>query len=221
MYNTSTHYRFGKSTPIFTAFALTLLLLLATSQFAFAANPPEPTYGTATVDGDITDWDLDEDWFADMLRAQGQGGQTDVLSKLYVRYDLSSGTLYVLVLVEPGYAGLKQNGEAWVKIDGDKAVDGALDSKFGNPQFAWIEAGYDGNSNHVKGYEASFLLPQGEYTLNVHLNVQGATGGSDTSGVLKAGIDLFILPETLIGTTLIAVIGAAAVFYVVKRSKTK
>lgn len=218
MYNTSTHYQFGKGKPIFAAFALAPLLLLATSQFAFAANPPEPTYGSATVDGNIGEWDLTEDLFANMLRAQGQGGQTDVLSKLYLRYNTSTSTLYVLVLTE-GYPGEKVGDEAWVKIDSVKAVDGDLAGQHNNRQFVWIGEGYDGNNSHVKGFEASFNLSPGQYLINVHLNVYEG-GESQTSGTLHAGIQL-VVPETLIGTTLIAVIGAAAVFYVVKRSKTK
>jgi len=54
------------------------------SAMAMAA-PPQPTYGVANVDGNIGEWDLANDFFANMYRA----GKTDkeIESKLYLRYD--------------------------------------------------------------------------------------------------------------------------------------
>jgi hypothetical protein len=190
--------------------AIMLLILLGSSSFAFAAAP-DPTYASAVVDGNPGEWDLTADFFADMYRA----GKEDkvVQSKLYLRYDLSSSTLYVLVLTEDGYPGLKESDEAWVKIDGSKMVDGTY------PDFKWVGINFDG-LDHVQGFEASFILPKGTYTLDVHINVM-SEDHSETSRTLKAGLNLLVVPETLIGTTLISVLGAGAVFMGLKRHKSK
>jgi hypothetical protein len=63
---------------------LLFVLGLSTAAFVLAANPPEPTYDTATVDGNESEWSLANDFFADMYRA---GDPTKkVESKLYLRY---------------------------------------------------------------------------------------------------------------------------------------
>ena len=173
------------------------------------ATPPYPTTpATATVDGNPGEWDLTNDFFADMYRA----GTSDkvVQSKLYLRYDPATDTLYVLVLAEPAYPGLREADEAWVKIDGAKKVDGTY------ADFAWVELNPP-ETDYVKGYEASFTLPEGSYMLDVHLNVYG-DGQSQTSRTLKANIPLFVVPEGPIIALIIASITAFGL-YTYKRKK--
>ena len=78
-----------------------LVLLVAQFTIALAANPPEPTYGTAVVDGDISEWDLTDDYFAAM--GEGFDPVTKHASDLYLRYDCSTQTLYELVTTVDGY----------------------------------------------------------------------------------------------------------------------
>lgn len=60
--------------------ALTIAMVAVISSASAAA--PEPNYGSGiVVDGVYSDWDLTNDYFADMIRAGGEGGQTTVLSK--------------------------------------------------------------------------------------------------------------------------------------------
>jgi hypothetical protein len=98
---------------------LIALLLIASIAFslplASSANPPEPTYGTATVDGNPDEWDLNSDFFTNMYRA---GDSTKPLeSKAYLRYDCSTQTLYVLVLTEPNVPAIVSAEDAWAAIN--------------------------------------------------------------------------------------------------------
>lgn len=72
-----------------------LLLLAAGAVRTGAATPPEPTYGSAVVDGSSAEW-VAGDFFADMYRAGNPNFA--VMSKLYVRYECSTNVLFVLVL---------------------------------------------------------------------------------------------------------------------------
>ena len=100
---------------VLTAVLLLLLALFVPS--VGAANPPEPTYGTATIDGAIGEWDLDEDFFAVMWLAGDPNKKPapQILSRLYLRYDCGAEVLNVLVLVEPGQQGLRDQLLAWIK----------------------------------------------------------------------------------------------------------
>jgi hypothetical protein len=159
-----------------------------------AAAPPEPTYATANVNGDTSEWNLTNDLFSHMHRA-GKADK-DVLGNAYLRYDTTTGTLYVLVLNNPGVTGIDSDDDAWVKIDGAKMVDGSYGDD-GNPaDFQWVE-----NSNgDIIGYEASFSLAPGEYSIVIHLNVDdGVENDAQTSSTLKTGTPLFVVPESGIG----------------------
>ena len=57
-----------KATRFITLLIL-LTLVLTSFSLATAANPPIPSPGTATVDGDYSEWDLSNDYFA----AMGEG----------------------------------------------------------------------------------------------------------------------------------------------------
>ena len=80
--------------------------------------PPSPSYGIAVVDGEPGEWNLEADFFTNMYRAGNTNKPLE--SKAYLRYDCTSHTLFVLVLVEPGVAGIHdpQGGSAtsWVAI---------------------------------------------------------------------------------------------------------
>ena len=169
-------------------------LLLVPAMSALAANPPQPTYDTAVVDGDYGEWDLAEDGSGDFFAYMYRAGNVNMAieSKLYLRYDCSTETMYALVLAVEGMPILVEPlDNAFAKIDGSKVVDG------NSASFAWIGQGFDGNNGHAQGWEASFALgPQASYILNVHSNVF-ADGESQTSAVEDRAIDLtiFCAPE--------------------------
>ena len=146
----------------------------------------QPTYASMIVDGDPGEWDLTNDFFADMYPA---GDPTkDVLSKLYLRYDCDSNTLGALILAQSGHttdvdAG---NDEHFIKLNGSKALDANQSPPDGAPppDFAWIGLSPDGKT--AAGWEASVALVPGEYDLNVHSNVDDL----QTSQVEGMGIQL-------------------------------
>ncbi|MGQ9600086.1 MAG: hypothetical protein ACUVWZ_11800 [Anaerolineae bacterium] len=180
---------------------LAALLLFVPPAFVSAANPiieayPNPTYVRAFVDGDPSEWDLTNDFFANMYLAANPA--KPVLSKLYVRYDCRAGTLYVLVLAEPGHLIDVDSGTGnhFVKLGNtNKLVDAAAGNDGTPPDFAYINLSGDGAT--ADGWEASAYLAPGFYSpsntpsdgLNVHTNVDDG----DTSAVSGRQIDLYII----------------------------
>ena len=164
-------------------------LFALTAVAATAAAPPEPTYGSATVDGNTAEWNLAAppaatDFFSDMLRAGGNGGQTTVESKLYMRYDCQTHVAYALVLTEQPDVTLDTTGDQFVKFGVTKQVDATAGNDGTAPDFAYVLS----NGTAI-GWEASFPVAEGVYTdLNVHAQV--LHGGSQTSAVPGRAIQL-------------------------------
>jgi hypothetical protein len=158
-----------------------------------AANPPEPTYGNAVVDGDPSEWDLANDFFADMYEAGDPA--KPVLSKLYLRYDCTTQTAYFLVLTEPGkvlFTGFGYEGLNWVKVyklGNDPIIDGN-----GTP-FAFISDGVN-----LVGWEAAAPLAPDLYDeIQVHAQIEENTPDGATS---STGKDPNRIPLSLICPTM-------------------
>lgn len=173
---------------------LSIMGLLFQTSTVSAANPPQPTYGTAKMDGTASEWDLTNDFFANMYRA---GDSTKPLeSKAYLRYDCSFQTMYVLVLTEPGVPAVADPAMAWGAIGSvsNKVYTGNSGNGSTLPAFVWVGQGYDGNASHAQGYEAAFSLAPGNYTIIIHIEVYDA-GGNQTSATIgfpRSGIPLVI-----------------------------
>jgi hypothetical protein len=156
-----------------------LVLLAGQFTLSLAANPPEPTYGTAVVDGDISEWDLTNDYFAPM----GEGFDPVVkhATDLYLRYDCSTQTLYELVVTLEGYT-LDADGDIWIAL-----------GNVSNKLFPTTKA----FTTDFTGLEASYTLAPGIYTFLAHVNVNGgATSGTPNDEFLDlvltcpAGVDI-------------------------------
>ena len=135
------------------------------------------------------EWNLANHFFADMYKAAKT--EKEVLSKLYLQYDCIGGTLYAMVLLEPGYV-INDNAadNQFIKINktfGSNLVFKLVDANTGNdgfvPDFEYIFNGTD-----IIGWEASTDLPVGSYRLNVHTQVYP----DDTSAVTDRDIPLEI-----------------------------
>jgi uncharacterized repeat protein (TIGR01451 family) len=153
------------------------------------AAAPNPSLGSATVDGNAAEWNLQTDFFSNMIRAGGNGGQTKVESKLYLRYSCATRTLYALVLAEPNVAIIANSpSDQFIKLGNNtKLVDANHGDDGTPPDFAYI--GLAGTT--ATGWEASTQLAPGSYSnLNVHAQVDD--GGSQTSAVPGRAIPLAI-----------------------------
>src|SRR6476659_9616060 len=137
-----------------------------TTILAVAPDVREVTPAGIAIDGSAGDWDdPTADFLADMFEA-GKPDK-DVLSKLYGRYDCSTGTFYVLVRTVPGWNILPSDNDNYVKLgQNDKLVDGSSGHNGVPPDFMYIGA---------KAWEAAFQLAPGSYLgdngLNVHAQV--------------------------------------------------
>lgn len=149
---------------VLTIASVVALMIVAT----VLASPPQPTYDSAVVDGDYSEWDLEKDLFAPMCQA-GNPDKPE-LSSLFLRYNCSSDTLYLLVLPASDVT-MEVNGseEHWAKINGKVKVDDQVGQDGEAPDFAWIETSENGTA--VGGWEASLILSvKGieDYRLSVH-----------------------------------------------------
>ncbi|HNT77960.1 MAG TPA: Ig-like domain-containing protein, partial [Anaerolineae bacterium] len=145
------------------------------------------------MDGNISEWNLATEFFADMYRAGN--ASKPVESKLYVRFDPATDTLYVLVLAKPGVDVLAQADDAYVKLGNTlKLVDGNSGNNGVPPDFAWVGR----SGNRAQGWEASMPLVQGTYTnFNVHTQVWD-DGEAQTSAVKDRAVTLKVECEKVI-----------------------
>jgi hypothetical protein len=187
----------------FTVLILAMMLLVSTysgSVLAFKdVEPPQPTYiepgdSLPIVDGEISEWDLQRDFFTEMYEAGNP--DKDPLSNLYLQYDCQSGTLYILVLALedlivhkwPEDAHLKRLNPnpppPWqVLVDGNSGNDGSA------PDFAWVELDPPGTDTAL-GWEGSALVDRGTY-INLHVQVIE----DRTSAVISRSTELVIQCE--------------------------
>jgi uncharacterized repeat protein (TIGR01451 family) len=157
-------------------FNMVSLAVMSSLAFVPAANANEPTYGSATVDGYTSEWNLTTDLFSKMCEAgridHSTGNCTkDHLSNLYLRYDCSTNTMYALVLREGNYWPEKQLDESWIKAYqlGQSPVAGGDPIPSGT-QFSWVAPnGTEGVD--LIGYEASFTLVPDPYDIEAHINI--------------------------------------------------
>ena len=172
----------GHSRPILLLSVVTAGLFTASMA---AATPPSVQPGTAVVDGLTSEWNLANDFFANMYRSGNSSKPLE--SKLYLRYDCGKSTVYALVLTQPNVPGLIVAGSttAWVAIDAqnNKVVSEASGNDGTAPDFAWVGQGYDGNQSHVLGYEASFVLTLGTYNIIAHVDVLDASAQQTSAAV--------------------------------------
>jgi hypothetical protein len=133
---------------------------------AGAANPPEPTYSGATVDGSAGEW-----------------GGGDVFGTLYsndppyaplatasLRYDCEAGVLYAYIAANPGVVlQTSDPAEDYVRVGSGKLVSGLSGNDGSAPDFAYVGETADGAS----GWEASAPLAEGAYpaALRIHAKV--------------------------------------------------
>ena len=161
------------------AFLAAGMLTIAGAAFPLlaGASAPNPSAGTATIDGDPGEWDLAADLFAPMT--SGGDPSRPVLATFYARYDCATGVLAGLVLVKDGEHGQQTRPEnAYLRIDGlGKAVSGLSGDDGTPPDFAWVHP----DGTFADGFEASLSLAPGTYTIRAHILIDDNTSDGYTS----------------------------------------
>lgn len=139
--------------------------LLTGSEFRTA--PRQPTCGQATVDGDVAEWILADDAFADLYGTDQEDENAEAEAKLYLRYDCRTNLMYALVLSAGDRPMLLRRSQARLALDsaGDEAA--LVD-------FSWVGPGYDGHGEHARGWEASFPAIEGVHLLWAAAPIQNA-----------------------------------------------
>jgi hypothetical protein len=136
------------------------------------ATPPCPLYGSRVVDGDKSDWNLALDFYDYMYRAGDP--EFPIETYLYLRYDCTTNTVYVLVLHAPDVdIPTIEPKTMWVAIDrhNNKVLDGNSGDDGTPPDFAWVEVEQTPWGEKAAGWEGSFTLMPGTYTIMVHTRV--------------------------------------------------
>jgi LPXTG-motif cell wall-anchored protein len=178
------------------AAAIAGALVTAPFELAGAAAPPEPTYGTATVDGSAGEW-AGGDAFGTLVSEETP--PRDVASAS-LRYDCETGVLYVMVMAMEGESFLTTDPtEVYVRLgDGGSLVDATSGNDGSAPDFAFI--GESGDT--ATGFEASAPVAEGSYpgSLRIHAKLPSDSGdGYDLVDLTPRYSDLTIacpLPAT-------------------------
>jgi uncharacterized repeat protein (TIGR01451 family) len=166
---------------------LPALFLQLVAGLAQAAQPPQPTYGTAVKDGNPDTGGPGAEWLYrpsagfplgfDLWAGMFTAGDPDKprLANAYLRYDCASQKLFVLVLQVPGVPLLTSpTGNAWANFTkaGSKLYN---DNNAGD--VLWFGLGYDGDPTHARGYEAAIPLAPGSWP-NFIVHVEALVGSS-------------------------------------------
>lgn len=166
---------------------------------AFAATTPQlqPNYGTITVDGDASDWNLSVDFFSDMYNSGDSTKFPDPVAKLYLRYNCTIQEMYVLVLpVSPHTIDTADFPTShFVKINSGGAV--TWDS------FVWINQ----SGSSADGWEASFALDSSSsssFQIKVHTLIDAGATASPTQATDSLPLEIIChdkgdLPEGIPG----------------------
>ena len=168
---------------------LSLMSLIVLISFSLitpvTASANEPAYGCGIVtDGDPGEWDLINDFFADMY---GTGNSDNpVLSHLYLRYCCSTNILCALVLDVPndGYTPDFIPSDAWIRIyhigwSNDKLIDGNGNGNTTPRAFEWVYEIPGDETSPLLGFEACGQLDEGYYSeFEAHMDISGQTSST-------------------------------------------
>jgi hypothetical protein len=135
--------------------------------YASASAPPEPTYGSATVDGSPGEWS-GADAFG-VLNSNDPPYRS--LASASLRYDCDTGVLFVYVAADAGVVlQTIDPAEDYVRLgSAGKIVDGLSSS------FAWV--GRSGDT--ATGWEASAAVAEGAYPAQLRIHAKVPDDSSD------------------------------------------
>ena len=194
--------------------ACVLFLIIMSSMSLTAANPDAtqppaiqiPTGSSFQVDGTVVSSEV-EPYVAKLGMFIAGDSDKPQVANAYLVYDLSNSIMYLRVEVDLSLVSFDNYGDNWISFDG-------ISQKVSFIQFEYLT-----NVNgEVYGFEASIsklMAPNVYYDIIIHANVQYQ--GSATAATIgfqgKVGQPVFVVPETLVATTIVSMFGAlGAVF---------
>jgi hypothetical protein len=206
-----------KSRLIFVIFTVVLLFLAASP--CLVAGKPGPTQPPAIqipvgssfqVDGIVISSEV-EPYVAKLGMFIAGDSDKPQVANAYLAYDLSNSIMYLRVEVDLLLASYDQYGDNWISFDGI------------SHKIPFIQLQYLTNVNgEVYGFEASIsklMAPNVYYDIIIHINVQYQ--GSATAATIgfqgKVGQPVFVVPETLVATTIVSMFGALGAVFGIRR----
>jgi GEVED domain len=169
---------------------LAAILSLLPIAAVWAASYPQPTYGTANVDGSDSEW-VSSDFFYYTYWTQDHSRKK---AKVYLRYDCDSSTLYVRVKgYDTGYYIDADAGDInyhFVYIDGALAVQGDYGDDNSVPDFSYY--GYNSTYHIANGWEASINVSPGSHTIQVGTRVYISGGPENLDSLTNPSSPFYI-----------------------------
>jgi len=165
-----------KKNKLFFIFTITIALVIGFSSPALAQYPvtaPNPG-GPVTVDGNYSEWDLDADFFAEMLR-RTDPYNLEANAYLRVDYDTKIMSLLVLTIADTPNILITDTDNTFVRVDGTPPAG----------TIAYINQ----QGDYADGWEMSFPISQGSHLFDVQVVVEN--GGEQLAFSGKYQIDVF------------------------------
>ena len=156
-----------RSRRVLAGAAIALVALLGPAVAASAAAPPQPTYGSANVNGNTWEWNSSDVWGTLLSNNPNEpGGRT--FGTVSLRYDCYSKVLYAYVKAAPGKVFRTDDpAEAYLRLGPEgKLVSGESGDNGYAPDFRWV--GQSGNT--ARGWEASAKVAPGSYPLSFRVH---------------------------------------------------
>lgn len=198
--------------------ACVLFLIIMSSMSLTAANPDAtqppaiqiPTGSSFQVDGTVVSSEV-EPYVAKLGMFIAGDSDKPQVANAYLVYDLSNSIMYLRVEVDLSLVSFDNYGDNWISFDG-------ISQKVSFIQFEYLT-----NVNgEVYGFEASIsklMAPNVYYDIIIHANVQYQ--GSATAATIgfqgKVGQPVFVVPETLVATTIVSMFGALGAVFGIRR----
>ena len=172
-----------RSRRVLAGTAIGLIALLAPALAASAATPPQPTYGSANVDGNVWEWSSNDVWGT--LLSNNPNDVPRQFGTVSLRYDCGKGVLYAYVKAVNGYKFQTLDaGEAYLRLgETGKLVSGLSGDDGYAPDFRWV--GKVGDT--ASGWEASAKVAPGTYPLS--FRVHGKVTNTSADGYETFDLD--------------------------------
>jgi hypothetical protein len=173
------------------AIVIVVLLLALPVVISAAAPSVRADPGGTTADGNESEWQVtptdgtNPDWFSYTCTGSSGGAISCSPEKqygdLFLRYNCTSNSLYVLMYADRGKTYNPGNpGANWIKI----APQNSPVIQEGDPGWANLTNGMGYEAVLTKDGNGNAFVPGSSYTINFHSSMAGATSGTGETSVI-------------------------------------